>query len=185
MSLPGRCGAMAPTSQRPGSPDPPAPKGGYQAPTPTNLPPTALPEGAPADEASLLRAYAGAVLTVGDDDRILFASPAALALLGWGPDLQGRTLTQIIPDRLQGRHLHGFERYVHTGESRLQGATVRVPARRRDGSEIELDLTIRVFRRPDGSKLVSAAMSQAVLGRAPDDLIELESALRKRLYELI
>ena len=74
---------------------------------------------------------------------------------------------------------------MRTGESRLQGGTVRVPARRRDGTEQEIDLTIRVFRRPDGSKLVSAGLSVAPLGKAPPGLKVIEDALTRRLYELV
>src|SRR5687767_1701501 len=101
--------------------------------------------------------YVGAVVVVGDDGRIAFASREAGRLLGWGDDLVGQPLVTIIPERLRSRHAVGFQRYVVTGVSHLQGKTVRVPARKRDGSEVDLDLTIRVFRRPDGTKLVSAA----------------------------
>src|ERR1051326_938943 len=104
------------------------------------------------EEAELLRAYPGAVVSVEDNGLIAFASPEALRLLGWDEDLIGQPLATIIPDRLQPQHRAGFSRYTQTGESPLQGKTVRVPARLRNGSERDIDLTIRVFRRPDGSK---------------------------------
>ncbi len=130
-------------------------------------------------------ASAGAIVTVGDDGLISFASPEACALLGWDDALIGQPLTTIIPERLKGAHRAGFDRYVRTGESRLQGSTVRVPARKRDGTEQDIDLTIRVFRRPDGTKLVSAALSVAALGRAPPGLKVIEDALTRRMYELV
>jgi PAS domain S-box-containing protein len=135
-------------------------------------------------ETAIVSSSGGAIVAVGDDGRIAFASSEACSLLGW-PSLVGQPLTAIIPQRLQGAHHAGFGRYVKTGESRLQGKTVRVPARHRDGTEVELDLTIRVFRRPDGSKLVSAALSKAALGRAPPNLKVIEDAFAKRLYELV
>lgn len=137
----------------------------------------------PAERDELARA-GGAVLAVGDDGSVAYASPAARALLGWDASLVGQPLDAIIPDRLQRRHHEGFARYVRTGESRLQGHPVRVPARRRDGTETELDLTIRVFRRPDGTKLVAAEVSPAA-GRPPAGLQALETALMRRAYELI
>ncbi|MEA3203571.1 MAG: hypothetical protein QOI63_1246 [Thermoplasmata archaeon] len=136
-------------------------------------------------EIELLDMASDAVLSVEDNGLIAFASPAALELLGWDGTLVGRPLTAIIPERLQAQHLAGFGRYTQTGVSRLQGHTVRVPARRRDGSEREMDLTIRVFERPDGSKLVSAALSVAPLGKAPQGLVVLETALVRRLYRLV
>lgn len=136
-------------------------------------------------ERNLLDSYPGAMVVVDDAGLVTFASPAACRLLGWDGTLVGQPLTSIIPPRMHGRHRAGFSRYVGTGHSSLQGKTVRVPALRRDGRELDVDLTIRVFRRPDGSKLVSAAMNEAPLGRAPPGLVVLEDALQKRLYQLI
>ena len=127
----------------------------------------------------------GAIVAVGDNGAVEYASPAALDLLGWDASLIGRPLTSVIPDRLRPRHLEGFGRYVRTGESRLQGKTVRVPARRQDGTETDIDLTIRVFRRPDGTKLVSAGLSRAAIGEAPESLVLIEGALARRLYQLV
>jgi PAS domain S-box-containing protein len=137
------------------------------------------------DELALFQSTRGAVVAVGTDDLIAYASPEALALLGWDSGLVGRALTSIIPERLRIRHLEGFGRYVETGRSNLHGKTVRVPALCQDGSERELDLTIRVFQRPDGSRLVSAGLSEAPLGRSPAGLVVIENALQKRLYHLI
>ncbi|MEA3189779.1 MAG: phosphoserine phosphatase RsbU/P [Thermoplasmata archaeon] len=136
-------------------------------------------------ELDILRGLSGAIVAVDDHGRITFASTTAQRLLGWGPELMGQPLLSIIPGRLQARHSEGFGRYSKTGESRLMGHTVRVPAQRKDGSEKELDLTIRVFRRPDGTKLVAAALSEAALGRPPPDLLVLESAFARRLYQLV
>lgn len=139
----------------------------------------------PTDELTLFQAATGAVVAVGDDDLIAYASADALALLRWDAHLVGQSLTAIIPERLRSRHLEGFGRYTRTGQSNLHGKTVRVPALCRDGQERELDLTIRVFRRPDGTRLVSAGLSQAPLGHAPPGLVVIEDALQKRLYQLI
>lgn len=137
------------------------------------------------DELELFRSVPDAVVAVGDDDRIAYASPRALELLRWDRSLVGHSLTILIPTRLQPRHLQGFGRYVATGESHLHGRTVRVPARCGDGAERDLDLTIRVFQRPDGSRLVSAGLSLAATGKPPAGLVVIENALAKRLYELV
>jgi PAS domain S-box-containing protein len=137
------------------------------------------------DESVLFSTSAGAIVAVNDEDNIEFANREALDLLRWDQTLIGQSLTTIIPERMHAQHLKGFHRYVKTGESNLQGATVRVPARLRDGTENDVDLTIRVFRRPDGTKLVAAALSEAALGHAPENLVVLEGTLLKRMYELI
>jgi PAS domain S-box-containing protein len=133
----------------------------------------------------LFQSVQGAVVAVGTDDLIAYATPEAMAILRWDDQLIGQPLTAIIPERLRDRHLQGFARYATTGRSNLHGKTVRVPALCRDGKERELDLTIRVFRRPDGSRLVSAGLSEAPLGHSPPGLVVIEDALQKRLYQLI
>ncbi len=138
-----------------------------------------------ADELEVLGTLRGPVVVVTGDDQIAHATGDALALFGWDESLIGRPLTTIIPQRLHQRHLDGFQRYVETGVSRLQGGTVRVPALRRDSTEVEMDLTIRVFQRPDGSRLAVAALSKAALGKPPAALRILEKALIKRVYALV
>lgn len=135
-------------------------------------------------ERELLSSLDGAMVAVDDGGVIRVANQRARDLLAWD-DLAGRPLTDIIPQRLQGAHRTGFARYVRTGESRLHGKTVRVPAVRGDGVELELDLTIRVFQRPDGSRLAMAALVAAPTGRAPAHLQVLEQALQAQAYEIV
>lgn len=125
-----------------------------------------------------------AIVGVDGEGTIISASPPALRLLGYGR-LEGLPLTTIIPDRMRARHHNGFQRYTQTGRSRLEGRTVRVPAVCGDGTEKEIDLTIRVFRRPDGTMLCLAGLSPTAAGRPPHDLLRLESELQSRAYQLI
>lgn len=137
------------------------------------------------EERRILAGVEGAAIAVNDQDIIVYASPVSLAMLGWSESLVGKSLLVIIPARLRPRHLGGFHRYVDTEVSRLEGKAVCVPAMRLDGSELEVDLTIRVFKRPDGSKLAVATLSPIALGRPQRDILYLESALQKRAYELV
>lgn len=137
------------------------------------------------EERRILAGVEGAAIAVNDQGNIVHASPVSLAMLGWSESLVGRPLLDIIPARLQQRHLTGFHRYVDTGVSRLEGKAVRVPAMRFDGSKLEVDLTIRVFKRPDGSKLAVATLAQPALGGSQRDILYLESAFQRRAYELV
>lgn len=107
----------------------------------------------PADQAAL--DGANAVVAADDGNRIVFASSAVSALLGWEPDeLVGRRLTALIPSEWRLAHLAGFVRFQLTGESRIIGNAVVVPAARRDGTTVDVRLRIdpvairggRVFR---------------------------------------
>lgn len=79
---------------------------------------------------------------VGDDhNRIVAVSPAALLLLGWDEaDLVGQRILAVIPPRMRERHVAGFTRSVVTGDDRLLGTPLPLPALARDGREIAIDL---------------------------------------------
>lgn len=46
-------------------------------------------------------------------------------------------------------------------------------------------MTIRVFRRPDGTMLAVAALAVPVPGEVPSGLQIIEGAFRRRMYDLI
>lgn len=135
-------------------------------------------------ERELISSLDGAMVAVDDAGIIRVANQRACDLL-MSDGLAGRRLTDIIPPRMQDAHKAGFARYVRTGESRLHGKTVRVPALRGDGVETELDLTIRVFQRPDGSRLAMAALVAAPTGAPPAHLHVAQQALEAKAYEVV
>ena len=72
-------------------------------------------------------------------------NPAAARLFGWSAaEMEGKSLEVIIPPRFQERHRAGMERYRRTGHGNIidAGSPVLVPAVRRDGSEIEVELML-------------------------------------------
>jgi PAS domain S-box-containing protein len=97
-----------------------------------------------------------AAVVAGDDhNRIVFVNAAAEELLGVDAGvLVGRRLTAIIPAEWQVAHLAGFARFQLTGDSRIIGNSVTVPALRGDGTTVRVELLIepvtvsrgRVFR---------------------------------------
>lgn len=97
-----------------------------------------------------VRVAAVAQVAADTTNRIIAVSAPAAELLGWPADeLEGHRLVAIIPPRLRDRHIAGFTRHLLEGNSRILGEPVRVPALRRDGSEVEIDLLIE--RRADPS----------------------------------
>ncbi|MGI8900863.1 MAG: PAS domain S-box protein [Nocardioides sp.] len=81
-------------------------------------------------------------------NRILAVSPAALALLGYddASELVGQRLVTIVPDRYRQAHIAGFTMYLLVGRQPLLGRPIAVPALRRDGSEVEVLLTVKAHR---------------------------------------
>ena len=110
------------------------------------------------------------VVVADDQNHISYANHATEALLGWSRgSLTGQRLTAIIPERLHEAHLAGYTRYQITRRPRLLGTPVRVPARRRDGSEVEVELTLDAFS-PDGGRQMFVGALEPVRPQAPSAL---------------
>ncbi len=102
-----------------------------------------------------------AILAADDRNRILAASPPALDLLGYDApgELLGRRIVAIIPDRLRQAHVAGFTLYLLVGRRPLVDTPVVVPARRRDGEEVEVRLTVTVQQAGHGRSVFLAELS--------------------------
>ena len=81
---------------------------------------------------------------VGDDqNRIVVASDAALALLGWSQDeLAGQRILAVIPPALREAHVAAFTRATVTGEYHLLGQQLSVDAWTRSGKVVPVTLTL-------------------------------------------
>lgn len=107
---------------------------------------------------------AGQALIAADDtNQTVAASRQTCDLLGYQePDqLIGRRLVAIIPPRYHQAHLAGFTLHLSNGRSPLLGRTVIVPALRRDGIEIMVELMVETHQMPGGRHLFIAQMRPA------------------------
>jgi PAS domain S-box-containing protein len=82
-------------------------------------------------------------------------SPQAASIFGWSAEeAVGRLLNAlIVPERLRDAHRAGMARYLATGERRVLGKRIEVPALHKDGHEFPIELAIEVadWRRPRGA----------------------------------
>jgi PAS domain S-box-containing protein len=118
-----------------------------------------------------------AVIGADEQGRICFANRAASQLLGWRADeLHGRPLTSIMPPRMRVVHEAGFRRYVTTHHPRIMGHPIRVPALRRDGTELDLELTLSTTPAGEGHEIIIGTL------RDLSDRVELERQVRVGRY---
>ena len=107
--------------------------------------------------------YAEAALVAADDEnRIVAVSPAALEILGYDDplDLVGKRLVAMIPERYRQAHLAAFTLHFLTGRATLVGNPVVVPALRRGGDEVDVEMTVRADRAGDGRTVFVAELSR-------------------------
>src|SRR5712692_7592494 len=98
-----------------------------------------------------------AVIIAEREGRIITWNPRAEQLLGWSRDeVRGQTLADtIVPPSHREAHRRGIERYLATGEGPVLNRLIELPARRRDGSEIPVEMAITPVR-VGGSVIFSA-----------------------------
>jgi PAS domain S-box-containing protein len=138
-------------------------RGGTSSPWPAEADPPSAARGALSWDASPVTESARAMIAADDENLILAASRSALDLLGYDEQAQlvGQRIVAIIPTRYRQAHIAGFTLHLLVGRSPLIGKTVVVPALRRDGSEVVVELTVRSESVPQGRKVFLAELREA------------------------
>jgi PAS domain S-box-containing protein len=97
-----------------------------------------------ARNAAIMDSALDCIVTIDHEGRITEFNLAAERTFGFHRDeVMGRPLADvIIPPSLRARHREGFARYLATGEARVLGERIEMPAVRADGSEFPVELAI-------------------------------------------
>lgn len=112
---------------------------------PAGLGTLALPAGFDADTVfrSLFLAYPDGLLLVDQAGRIVLANPAAARLLGHAVDeLPGLNVDSLVPDSIRPRHAAYRETYGRAPRPRPMGTQMELVARRKDGSEVMVEIAL-------------------------------------------
>jgi PAS domain S-box-containing protein len=102
------------------------------------------------------------LIAANEESQILAVSAEAADLLGYDEaELVGRRIVSIIPERYRQAHVAGFTMYLLVGRRPLLDRVVVVPALRRDGTEIDVELTVRADAVGDGRSVFVAGIRAA------------------------
>jgi diguanylate cyclase (GGDEF)-like protein/PAS domain S-box-containing protein len=85
-----------------------------------------------------------AFVTIDQHSRILDWSRQAEIVFGWSrEEVLGQTLDQVlIPERYRAAHLAGMQHFLATGQGSILRKRVELPALRKNGDEIPVELTV-------------------------------------------
>jgi PAS domain S-box-containing protein len=97
-----------------------------------------------ARKSAILNAAFDCIVTMDADGRVVEVNDATERAFGYtASEMQGRELAELmIPPELREAHRRGVERYVATGEARMVGHPMELPAMRADGSEFPVEVAI-------------------------------------------
>ena len=107
---------------------------------------------------SLFVAYPDGLLLVDHAGAIVMANPAAAHLLGYeAGELGGMPVEALVPDAIRPRHAAYREAYARAPRSRPMGTQMELVARRKDGSEVMVEIALSPLQ-GHGVPLVVAAI---------------------------
>ena len=125
---------------------------------------------------SLFAAYPDSLLVCDASGAVVLANPSAATLLGYAEDeLVGLNVDALVPDAIRDRHAAYREGYATSPKPRPMGLQMDLVARRKDGSEVMVEIALSPLRE-HGTPLVVAAIRG--IGAYP----RVKQALRRARY---
>jgi PAS domain S-box-containing protein len=92
---------------------------------------------------TLLDAAPAGMVVCDQQGAVVLVNREAERLFGYQRDeLIGQSIDLLIPDHARQRHHHHFVSYTSDARSRSMGANVDLGARRKDGSELAVDISL-------------------------------------------
>ena len=95
--------------------------------------------------------------------RIVFVNRQVGALLGYGEELLGRPIEQLLPEHLRERHRDHRARFAAAPRARPMGAGLQLLARLSDGRELPVEISLSPIE--DGERRLIAAAIRDVTDR--------------------
>ena len=128
---------------------------------------------------ALLEAAPDAIVAVGEDGRIHLVNRQAEQLFGYTrAELVGQPLDILVPERVRAVHPEHRSAYFADPRPRPMGSGTELAARRKDGSEFPVDISLSSLETEDGVLVSAAVRDITERRRMEEDRATLEEQLR-------
>lgn len=98
------------------------------------------------------------ILVVDASGHIVFANRQCESLFGYRPEeLTGEAIELLVPDRLRGRHLSHTQAFQAHPDTRPMGSGMELSARRRDGTEVPVEISLSPLDTEQGTFVIAVA----------------------------
>ena len=110
-------------------------------------------------QSAMLDGALDAIISINETGHVIEFNPAAERTFGFTmEEVFGRLLSDlIIPEDLREAHHKGMNRLMATGEPKLIGQRIEVPALHKDGHSFPIELTLTQIKTPDGIQFTAFA----------------------------
>jgi len=129
---------------------------------------------------SALDAAPDAMLIIDSCGVILFANQQMSALFGYEHDaIIGRSIEQLMPERFRARHVGHRDQYVRNLRVRPMGAGLDLFARRRDGTEFPVEISLSPITDGEHRLIAAAIRDTTERNRAKAEIIAAREAAER------
>ena len=133
----------------------------------------------------LLDASPNAVIAVDALGHIVYANPRVNEAFGWSPEeLLGESIERLVPSRFSARHAAHVAGYRVHPTPRPIGSGLELLARRRDGTEFPVEISLAPFRARQGTLVVATVADTTVRTNLAEQLEQAHQELRHHADEL-
>ena len=134
---------------------------------------------------AVLDAAPDGMLIVSAQGRILLANRRAHVLFGYAPpsELVGQLVEVLLPEALRAGHTAHRDAYVRAPRTRPMGSGLDLRARRKDGTEFPVEISLSPMATPEGVAVIAAVRDVSERKRIEADLRALNEDLARKREE--
>ena len=138
---------------------------------------------------TLTDAATDAIVSADSRGTIVYFNPAAEQIFGYAAkEVAGEPLTILMPASYRSAHERGFARFLATGKGEALGKTLELAARRKDGSEFPIEISLSAWSAA-GEQFFTAILRDITSRKEAAEALrrlneELESRVAQRTAEL-
>lgn len=125
------------------------------------------------------------VLTIDETSTIQYANDALEEVLGYRPEeLEGESITNLMPERFQADHHAGIQNYLREGTRNLDWDWLELPGLHRDGHEVPLGISFGVTQLEDGPLFIGILRDITAQVEQEDRIAALHEGSRQLMYAM-
>ncbi len=126
-----------------------------------------------------------AIVTIDANSTILFANRATEEIFGYtAAELNGASLTMLMPERLRPLHEAGIRRFIETREKKLKWHLIEITGQRKNGNEFPVEISFGEYLE-DGKYYFTGVIRDVAERRRSADALRESDARFQQLAENI
>ena len=125
------------------------------------------------------------ILVINNTGKIIMANPAVEKLFGYAKEeLINHRIEILIPERFAGNHSQHRDKYAENPKPRTMGIGMNLFAKKKDGSEFPVEISLSPFIDDDGSFTIAFIIDITTRKQIEDAVIQQKNELEKLTDEL-